>query len=79
MKSVADRDVDLDSLNLDLDSEFLPNLNQDPGLCNNFEKKKIIIFLEETISVKKSCFLYFLENNGSNPKFTCVDPDLQSS
>ena len=38
VKSVADRDVD--TLNLDLDSEFRPNLNQDPGLCNKFWEEK---------------------------------------
>ena len=38
------RAVDPNSLNLDLDPEFLSNLDPAPGFCINFERKMLFFF-----------------------------------
>ena len=62
------RAVDPNSLNLDLDPEFLSNLDPAPGFCINFERK-MLIFL--TIYFKKIFFfkLNRKENIGTGRNF----------
>ena len=50
------RAVDPNSLNLDLDPEFLSNLDPAPGFCINFERKMLNFF--EQFTFKKYFFFY---------------------
>ena len=49
--------VDPNTLNLDPDLGFRPNLDPDPRLCYAFLKKKLKLILEKTIFLTKMYFL----------------------
>ena len=46
--------MDPNTLNLDLDPEFWPNLDPDPGLCYKFLKEK----LKNTVIFKENHFFF---------------------
>ena len=46
--------MDLNTLNLDLNPEFWPNLDPDPGLCYKFLKEK----LKNTVIFKENHFFF---------------------